>query len=275
MRFFVTRRRVSQAIAAGPPRVPRIDPSVNPAQLPFDLPHRASLARDDLIVTDANRLAVAAIDSWPNWHHPVLLVVGPPGSGKSHLAAAWQEMTGAVPLPAELSRRFAVVIDDIDSGALPEIEIFKAVNAARLGGGTVLATARTLAPAMDLKLADLRSRLRAATTVMTGTPDEALLSGVLTKLFSDRQIAVDPRLVQFLVLRMERSLEAASRLVAAIDREALATREKISRALVQRVLGRAEFAAGRRDLAETSLDRAGEGGDDAVALPGDNSRMED
>ena len=76
MRFFVTRRRVSQAIAAGPPRVPRIDPSVNPAQLPFDLPHRASLARDDLIVTDANRLAVAAIDSWPNWHHPVLLVVG-------------------------------------------------------------------------------------------------------------------------------------------------------------------------------------------------------
>ena len=245
------------------------------AQLPFDLPHRASLARDDLIVTEANRLAVSAIDSWPDWHHPVLLVVGPAGSGKSHLAAAWQEMTGAVRLPAELHPPFSVVIDDIDSGALSEIEIFKVVNAARLGGGSVLATARVLPAAMDLKLADLRSRLQAATTVMTGTPDEALLSGVLTKLFSDRQIAIDPRLVQFLMLRMERSLEAASRLVAAIDREALASREKISRSLVQRVLDRAEFAAAQRDLFETSLDETADEGHDLFGPAPTTPRMED
>lgn len=236
-----------------------------PAQLPFDLPHYASLARDDLIVTEANRLAVAAIDSWPDWHHPVLLVVGPPGSGKSHIAAAWQEMTGAVSLPADLRTPFAVVIDDIDSGALSELEIFKVVNAARLGGGSVLATARSLPAAMGLELADLRSRLRAATTVVTGAPDEALLSGVLTKLFSDRQIAIDPRLVQFLVLRMERSLETASRLVAAIDREALASREKISRALALRVLARPEFAAASGGRLDKATDDAA-GGEEQFSL---------
>lgn len=210
-----------------------------PAQLPFDLPHRPSLARDDLIVTDANRLAVSAIDSWPAWGHPVLLIVGPPGSGKSHLAAAWAEMADATVFTGEASAPpFALVIDDIDRSPADETQIFGAVNAARLGGGFVLATARLHPSEMALRLADLRSRLQAATLVETGRPDDALLVGVLAKLFADRQIAIDPKLVHYLSLRMERSLEQASRLVAAVDREALASKEKVSRALLQRVLER-------------------------------------
>ncbi|BDA83801.1 hypothetical protein Sa4125_13430 [Aureimonas sp. SA4125] len=210
-----------------------------PAQLPLDLPHRPSLARDDLIVTDANRLAVSAIDSWPSWQHPVLLIVGPPGSGKSHLAAAWAEMSGATALAGDTAAApFTLVIDDIDRAPLDETVIFGAVNAARLGGGFVLATARAHPAEMKLSLADLRSRLQAATLVETGRPDDALLIGVLSKLFADRQIAIDPKLVHYLSLRMERSLEQASRLVAAVDHEALASKEKVSRALLQRVLER-------------------------------------
>jgi chromosomal replication initiation ATPase DnaA len=210
-----------------------------PAQLPFDLPHRPSLARDDLIVTDANRLAVSAIDSWPDWGHPVLLIVGPPGSGKSHLAAAWAEMSGATGFSGGVAASpFRLVIDDIDRAPADETAIFGAVNAARLGGGFVLATARVRPSEMALGLADLRSRLQAATLVELGRPDDALLVGVLSKLFADRQIAIDPKLVHYLSLRMERSLEQASRLVAAVDREALASKEKVSRALLQRVLER-------------------------------------
>ena len=222
-----------------------------PHQLPLDLPHRASLARDDLIVTDANRLAVAAVDSFPDWPHPVLLIVGPPGSGKSHLAAAWQEMTGAVRFSGgeasnavRSGRPFAVVIDDIDRGGASEAGRFGIVNAARLGGGFVLATARVKPAAMTLALPDLRSRLQAATLSQIGRPDDALLTGVLAKLFADRQIAIDPKLMLFIARRMERSLDAASRLVAAIDREALASKDRVSRHLVQRVLARPELGDG-------------------------------
>lgn len=229
-----------------------------PHQLPLDLPHQASLARDDLIVTDANRLAVAAIDSFPDWRHPVLLIVGPPGSGKSHLAAAWGARAGAARFPAVgglagkaaeagagAGRPFAVVIDDVDrAGPAAEPEVFGLVNAARLGGGFVLATASVAPADMPLALPDLRSRLQAATLSVLGRPDEALLSGVLAKLFADRQITVDARLIAFVADRMERSLDAARRLVAAVDREALASKERVSRALVQRVLALPEFGGG-------------------------------
>lgn len=202
------------------------------------------------MVTEANRLAVAAIDSYPGWCHPVLLIVGPPGSGKSHLASAWQAVAGATRFPdaslrgAAPARPFAVVIDDIDRHQGAEADVFALVNAARLGGGFVLATARVKPQAMVFALPDLRSRLQAATLSEIGPPDDALLAGVLAKLFADRQIAVDARLISFVIRRMERSLEAAGRLVAAVDREALASKERISRHLVQRVLASAEFGGG-------------------------------
>ena len=67
-----------------------------PAQIPFDLPARTSLARDDLVASEANALAIGAIDTWPDWPHPVLVVAGPPGAGKTHIAAAWGERASAV-----------------------------------------------------------------------------------------------------------------------------------------------------------------------------------
>ena len=63
-------------------------------QLPFELPHNASFDRADLIESDANQLAIEAIDSWPDWPHPVLLIAGPAGSGKTHIAEAFAAMSG-------------------------------------------------------------------------------------------------------------------------------------------------------------------------------------
>ncbi|MCE7029067.1 HdaA/DnaA family protein [Jiella avicenniae] len=212
-------------------------------QLPLDLPHRPSHSRDDLVVSGANRLAVEAVDAWPSWPHPVLFVSGPPGSGKSHLAAVWAGQAGAVRadrvgVGSILSESgFRAVVDDADRGALDEPALFALVNAARLGGGSLLLTGRIAPAAIPFATPDLRSRLAAATTVSLGAPDDALLTGVLAKLFADRQIEVEAAALGYLVARMERSLDAARRIVAAIDREALAEKRRVSRPLLRRVLG--------------------------------------
>ena len=211
-------------------------------QLPLDLPHRPSLERDDLVVSAANRLAVEAVDAWPDWSHPVLLVTGPPGSGKSHLAEVWSMEAGAS-VAAESSvgdilktPDFRVVVDDVDRGGLDENALFALVNAARLGGGWLFLTGRSLPAAMEIATPDLRSRLSAATIVPLGAPDDALLTGVLAKLFADRQIEVEAGALRYLVERMERSLDAARRIVAAVDREALAVKARVTRPLLRRVL---------------------------------------
>nr|WP_246232920.1 DnaA/Hda family protein [Aurantimonas aggregata] len=212
------------------------------------MPHQASHARDDIVLSGSNRLAVEAIDSWPAWRHSVLVVVGPPGSGKTHLAAAWAERAGAVPLgrggvSALLEQAdFHAVIDDIDRTDMAEDELFAIVNAARLGGGTLLATSRRQPRELPFALADLRSRLAAATVAELGAPDDELLAGVLMKLFADRQIDIDAKALRYLTERMERSLDEARLLVAAADREALASKERVTRRLLKRVLDRGEEA---------------------------------
>lgn len=214
-----------------------------PTQLPFALPHRESLSRADLIVSPSNRLAVAAIDTWPHWRHSVLTVVGPAGSGKTHLAHAFMEMSGARSVTAAEAERavdtpgFAIVIDDLETCGLSQDRLFGLVNGARLGGGTLLITSST-APEDLVSLPDLRSRLAAAARANLGPPDDGLLTSVLAKLFADRQLQIMPSHLRYLADRMERSLGKARLLVAAIDREALAAKEKIGPRLLKRVLDR-------------------------------------
>lgn len=210
-----------------------------PRQLPLPLSHAASTARDDLVVSPANALAVAAVDAWPDWPHPVLYLHGPEGAGKSHLAEAWAALSGAEPFRPGIEqseRPFAVFLDDLGQAEFREEDVFALVNAARLGGGTVLVTARALPGALGLRLPDIVSRLQAATLVGIGAPDDELLAGVLVKLFADRQIEIDPRLLPVMLARMERSLAAARALVEDVDRETLATARKPTRALVLRLL---------------------------------------
>lgn len=210
-----------------------------PRQLPLDLGHSAGYSRDDLVVSEANRQAVALIDRWPDWPAVVVVLAGPAGSGKSHLASIWREGAGTAALdPARIGTDAAALeagrpalIDDADRGELDEHGLFHLINAARAAGTHVLLTARRFPAAWGVKLPDLVSRLKAAATVEIQEPDDLLLAGVITKLFADRQIEVDPNVVQFLVRRIERSLATAIRVVDRLDRAALEQKTRITRSL--------------------------------------------
>lgn len=194
---------------------------------------------------------MSVVDAWPNWPSPVVILSGPEGSGKSHLAEIWRAQSGAVDIlplsgadASMTASKGAVLFEDADRVDFDEVELFHVINSVKQHGTSLLITSRTWPLSWPVKLADLRSRLKAATLVEIGEPDEALLSQVIVKLFADRQLAIDERVVDYIVQRMERSLAAAQTVVEHLDRLALARRVKISRALAAEVLDSA-FALDR------------------------------
>ena len=225
-------------------------PRAKNTQLPLDLPYRASTARDDLVVAASVEAAVALIDSWPDWPSPVVILAGPTGAGKTHLARIWMDRSGARQVSVEAGDRAAIdaaaagpiLVEDLDRCRFDETQLFHLINAVRQNGTQLLITSRAWPTLWPVQLPDLRSRLRAAAVVEIGEPDDELLGQVIEKLFADRQIAIDPRLVYYLVHRMERSLDAAQAIVHRMDELALARRCKISRALAAEVLGEWEAA---------------------------------
>lgn len=230
-----------------------------PRQIPLDLGHRPGHSRDELVVSDANRQAVALIDAWPDWPATVVVLAGPAGSGKSHLASIWAANANAAFVePSEIEAwvedaplTHPVVMDDADV-ELDENGLFHLINAARAAGTHILLTSRLFPSAWGVRLPDLASRLKAAATVEILEPDDLLLAAVITKLFADRQVDVEPHVVQFLVRRIERSLSTAIDVVDRLDRAALEQKTRITRALAAHVVT-------ALDLGQADLDL--EGGD--------------
>jgi chromosomal replication initiation ATPase DnaA len=216
-------------------------------QLAFDLPSAEAMTRDHFFVAPSNALALQTVEDWQNWPGRKLLLLGPDGAGKTHLAHIWADLADAVLLPAaaladaniaSLSGR-AVVVEDADqiavSGSGAEAQLFHLHNLATATGALML-TAATPPRDWGLALPDLISRMQATHIARLDAPDDALLSAVLVKLFADRQVAIPANLIPYLVSRMPRSIGAARALVAALDSRALAAGRPITRALAGELL---------------------------------------
>ena len=215
------------------------------AQLTFDLPHRAALGAEDFLVSDCNVAAVKLIDAWPEWTDHVQLLTGPAASGKTHLVRVWQERSGARALSREnFDMAFIedqpegtpLVVEDADRAGYDEKALFHLLNLAREKRLFVLLTGRDDPSRWGIILPDLLSRLNGVPAVDIGAPDEALLRTVMLKQFTDRQLDIDPKVLEFLALRVERSLAAAAAAVEAVDQAALASGRKINRQLVLETL---------------------------------------
>ncbi len=222
------------------------------SQLPLALRHEPDFSRDSYMVGPSNRAALAMVEAWPKWPAPLVVLSGPEGSGKTHLARIWAERSGAAILPAgslhqtspfPVSRR-GLVVEDIDPRKVPATPLFHLINSAVEAGAGLLLTSRERPEEWRLGLEDLRSRLRMATPAQLFLPDEDLLRRMLVKLFADRQLVIEKAVLDYLLQRMERSFAAAVTVVAAIDREALATGRRITRRLVAGVLPGMADAAG-------------------------------
>jgi chromosomal replication initiation ATPase DnaA len=218
---------------------------VQPRQLAFALPHAESLTRDDFLEGPANSAGLALVESWPDWPNRTMLLVGPEGSGKSHLAAIWAEQAGArsttahaltaAAVPGALATG-ALVVEDLKASDFDERALFHLLNLAREDEASVLITAREPPSAFEVELRDLRSRLRALPTVSLLPPDDQLFRALIVKFCADRQLAVDETVVSYLASRIERSFAAARRAVELLDTEALRLGRPVTRALAAELL---------------------------------------
>lgn len=209
-------------------------------QLALDLAHAESFARDDFLEAESNAAALRLIEAWPDWPAPNLALVGPPGSGKSHLAAIWADLSGArflsgralgnANLASELATG-ALVLEDLAPGQFDQRALFHLLNLAREQDAFLLLTAVTPPSMFELSIPDLSSRLRAAPLVTVAPPTDVLMRAVLVKLFADRQLQPDESLIEFLLTRLERSLSVAKAMIARLDAEALRLRRPVTRAL--------------------------------------------
>jgi chromosomal replication initiation ATPase DnaA len=225
--------------------------SDRPKQLAFDLPLDPRFGAEDFLVSPSNERAYGLVERWPDWPDTILRLTGPPGSGKSHLAAIWATRANAWTVDAadvvggrvpHLVSQGALVIEDADRAERDEAALFHLLNLARERRCALLLTSAAPVERWELRTPDLLSRLRLAPSVALDPPDDALLRSVLVKLFVDRQLVVDTSVVDYLALRIERSLARTREVVAALDREALSRGRRITRPMAAEVVGQGDPA---------------------------------
>ena len=227
-------------------------------QLAFDLARDPSYDRDEFLVSPSNERAYATIERWPSWPSRALLLVGSPGSGKSHLGAIWATRSGArivnvenIATAGEWGGPLVALVEDWDRIAYDQTSLFHLINMVGETNGWLVMTSRSIPMISNVTIPDLLSRLRLATIVEIYQPDAELIKAVTIKLFADRQINIDEDVVKYAMLHCERSIAAISHFIAEIDRDALASGRRITRQVAASTMARltsTAYPTSKKDL---------------------------
>lgn len=202
-----------------------------PAQMALPLDWPADPRDDEFLVSPSNARAVQLLERWSTWPVMAVVVSGPRKSGRSLLARIFAAKTGGG------------LIDDAERQA--ETTIFHAWNRAQEERRPVVIVADAPPPEWTIKLPDLRSRLTASPNVRLGDPDEALMRALFERLFLRRGLDARPELIQWLVVRVERSHIALLRAVDLLDQAVLERRKRLSIPLARATLADAGLLVGR------------------------------
>lgn len=242
----------------------RPEPGDSMRQLALDLAHTPAQGEADFMVGDGNRLAHGRILAFPDWSEPLTLLLGPAKSGKSHLARIFADRAGArfaqvaaLEALATSGGNQPLIVEDADRLGYDETGLFHLLNQSLRDRRPILLTAREEVAQWPLSTQDVVSRVRRATAFSLELTDDIQLSQMFVKLFGDRQVAVDPKIIAYLVARMERSSEEAVLLADLMDRLALQKGTAVTRSIAAEALDRR-----RRDRGETDDEQDWDSQDD-------------
>jgi chromosomal replication initiation ATPase DnaA len=239
------------------------DPPAPPAgrwrQLPLPFAHAPQFIAADFLQAPSNADALAWLAPGAAWPQHRLALWGPEGCGKTHLLHVWAARTGArllaggtLPREPERAER-PVAVDDADTAA--DLPLLHLLNASAEAGQPVLLAARTPPSRWDAALPDLISRLRATNAVEINQPEESLLRALLARLLYERQLAVAEPIQDWLRLRLPRTPAAMREVAARLDRAALVSGGRVTRATASQVVAAMSDpdASNREDFAPSAL----------------------
>ncbi|MDF2964854.1 MAG: hda [Rickettsiaceae bacterium] len=216
-------------------------------QLLLDFPHNKQYFKEDFITTEANQIAYDYITNWPeNWgvnpYKYAIIISGPAGCGKTHLAHIWQRESKAYfispneDLSVKLSHYESFILEDIDNKIWDETYLFHIFNQLHEAKKYALFTTQLRPVEISFILADLKSRLNSLFSLNITCPSDELMKIMLLKHFSERELKVSLDVVNYLASRIPRTFSEVTNIVDLLDKTALLQKRNITIPLVKDVL---------------------------------------
>ncbi len=198
-------------------------------QLIFTFPTIKNYSKEDFYVSPSNREAYDFINSWPKWVKRIVNIFGPPGSGKTHITSILKNKTSVLEVEAnslsekifsEFKTKESLIIRNLDENISEEL-LFSIWNVALQDNKYLLTTSIKSISSYKFKLPDLKSRINSCLSIGIKLPSDELISVILVKNFSDKQITVDKKQIDYIIKRIDRSYEKISEFISILDKYSL------------------------------------------------------
>ena len=213
-------------------------------QLVLEFPSQQAYKKEDFYVSPSNHEAYDFVNSWPRWIKRIINIYGPSGSGKTHLASVLKNKTTSLCVNSnelneniflEFKTKEALIIEDLDEKISEKI-LFSLWNAASHDNKYFLITSKKPINSYKFKLQDLISRVNSCLTIGIDLPSDDLISVILAKNFSDKQIKVQKKHIDYIIKRIDRSYEKISQFILVLDKYSIKKRSPFSLKLIKEVL---------------------------------------
>ena len=213
-------------------------------QLILKFPSHQAYKREDFYVSPSNQEAYDFINSWPRWIKRIVNIFGPSGSGKSHLASILKNKTSCLQINSnELNEKIFIryktketlIIENLDK-KISEKLLFSLWNVALQDNKYLMTTSKKPISSYKFKLKDLESRVKSSLIIGINLPNDDLISVILAKNFSDKQIKVEKKHIDYIIKRIDRSYEKISNFITTIDNYSLKKGKPFSLKIIKETL---------------------------------------